>query len=73
MRPVRILGVEVTPRFANANYPDGYQLKQELGADDGSIERPRYFYVIDRSIPVGYAPGEDQNVRKTIQLSRRID
>ncbi|HIF31477.1 MAG TPA: hypothetical protein EYQ75_07375 [Planctomycetaceae bacterium] len=64
---------EVTPRFANANYPDGYQLGQELGADDGSIERPRYFYIIDRSIPVGYAPGKDQNVRKTIQLSRRID
>jgi hypothetical protein len=64
---------EVTPRFANANYPDGYQLGRELGSDDGSIERPRYFYIIDRSIPVAFEPGKDQNVRDTIRLNRRID
>lgn len=53
--------------------PDRYELGQEIGADDGSIERPRFFYIIDRSIPVGYAPGEDLNVENVIRLQRRID
>ena len=64
---------EVTPRPADKNFPDGYQLGQEIGADDGSIERPRFFYLIDRSIPVGYEPGDDLNVEKVIRLQRRID
>jgi hypothetical protein len=33
----------------------------------------RMFAIIDRSIPVGYAPGEDLNVRDTIRLKRYLD
>lgn len=64
---------EVTPNPANNSTPDGYMLGQELGADDGSIERSRFFYIIDRSIPVGYAAEDDLNVKKVIRLERRID
>jgi hypothetical protein len=33
----------------------------------------RMFAIIDRSIPVGYAPGQDLNVRDTIRLKRYLD
>jgi hypothetical protein len=33
----------------------------------------RMFAIIDRSIPVGYAPGQDLNVRDCIRLKRYID
>jgi hypothetical protein len=33
----------------------------------------RMFAIIDRSIPVGYAPGQDLNVRDTIRLKRFLD
>lgn len=46
---------------------------RELGLEDGSIKRERAFYVIDRSIPTGFEPGVDHNVRKTILLRRQIE
>jgi hypothetical protein len=33
----------------------------------------RMFAIVDRSIPVGYSPGEDLNVRDTIRLQRYLD
>jgi hypothetical protein len=33
----------------------------------------RMFAIIDRSIPAGYAPGQDLNVRDTIRLKRYLD
>jgi hypothetical protein len=33
----------------------------------------RLFAIIDRSIPVGYAPGQDLNVRECIRLRRYLD
>ena len=56
-----------------AAYPDGYRLKQELGVDTGEIERHRAFYIVDRTIPVGFLRGEDLNVEKTILLKRFIE
>jgi hypothetical protein len=53
-------------------YPDGYMLGQELGAETGEFTRHRGFYIIDRTIPVGYVRGEDINVEKTILLRRII-
>ncbi|MFO0915787.1 MAG: hypothetical protein U0795_22695 [Pirellulales bacterium] len=54
-------------------HPNGYRLASELGADTGQIRRPRGFFIIDRSIPVGFEPGKDHNVEKTILLRRRLD
>jgi hypothetical protein len=33
----------------------------------------RLFAIVDRSIPVGYSPGSDLNVRDCIRLSRYLD
>jgi len=40
--------------------------------DTGEIKRHRAFYIIDRSIPVGFQRGQDLNVEKTIVLKRYI-
>ncbi len=57
----------------NRVYPDGYMLGREVGSETGDVKRPRGFYVIDRTEEVGFKPGEDLNVDKTIRLKRRIE
>ena len=57
----------------NRAYPDGYMLGKEIGIDTGDVHRHRGFYIVDRSEPVGFKPGEDLNVEKMIRLRRRID
>ncbi len=64
---------EVIPQAVDALHPDGYQLGQELGSDTGEIERHRSFYIIDRSLPVGFIRGEDWNAEKAIILNRYIE
>jgi len=54
-------------------HPDGLMLGQEVGLDTGDVKRHRAFYIIDRSIPVGFEPGENHNVEKTILLRRYIE
>jgi hypothetical protein len=57
----------------NRAYPDGYMLGKEIGSETGDVKRPRGFYIIDRTEEVGFKPGEDLNVEKTIRLRRRIE
>jgi hypothetical protein len=57
----------------NRAYPDGYMLSKEIGVETGDMKRPRGFYIIDRTEEVGFKPGEDFNVEKTIRLRRRIE
>lgn len=57
----------------NRVYPQGYQLGKELGSETGDIDRHRAFYIIDRTRPVAFKPGEDVNVEDAILLRRRID
>ena len=57
----------------NPYHPDGFMLGQELGWDTGDVKRHRAFYVIDRSIPVGFERGKDLNAQKTILLKRFIE
>jgi hypothetical protein len=61
------------PQVFDTAHPDGYQLGQELGADTGQIERHRAFYIIDRSIPVGFQRGYDINVNNAVLLKRFIE
>ena len=56
-----------------AAHPDGYELGQEMGSDTGEIVRHRAFYMIDRTIPVGFQRGQDLNVDKAIILKRYIE
>ncbi len=62
----------VTPEELRA-HPDGYRLGKELGSDTGNIKRHRAFYLIDRSIPVAFEPGENHNVDRAIVLRRFIE
>ncbi len=54
-------------------YPDGYALGRELGLDTGQVERHRGFYIIDRSLPVGFQRGQELNSDKTILVNRFIE
>ncbi|MEZ6070139.1 MAG: hypothetical protein R3C10_07620 [Pirellulales bacterium] len=65
--------VNTTNPQVAAAYPDGFRLKQELGVDTGDIERHRAFYIVDRTIPVGFRRGEDMNVEDAILLRRFIE
>lgn len=55
------------------NYPVLTTIGQEYGIEDGSNKRDRAFYLIDRSIPVGFVPGENLNVEETILLKRYLE
>lgn len=45
----------------------------EYGFDQGESKRHRAVYIIDRSIPVGYQPGQDINTDNVILLRRMIE
>ena len=62
-----------TPVMRDLVYPDGYQLTQELGSDTGEKKRHRGFYIIDRSLPVAFEPGENHNVDRAVLLRRFIE
>ncbi len=55
------------------SHPDGMYLGPELGFDTGEITRHRAFYVIDRSIPVGFVRGQALNAGNTILVKRIIE
>ncbi len=64
---------ELIPTAVDVVHPDGYQLGREMGLDTGQVERHRAFYIMDRSIPVGFEPGENHNVEEAIRLQRYIE
>ena len=45
----------------------------EAGSDTGEIERHRAYYMIDRSIPVGYENGQDHNTEDVFRMQRFIE
>ena len=54
-------------------YPDGYKLLREYRAQKGDVRRHRAFYLVDRSIPVGFEPGADNNIEKAILVESLVD
>ncbi len=48
-------------------------LGQEVGIDTGTVKRHRAFYIIDRTIPVAFEPGQNHNVDKCVLLRRFIE
>ena len=46
---------------------------QELGSDIGRVQRAKGFFIIDRSVPVMYRPGELNNAFDTVKLSRIVE
>ena len=64
---------EVSQHAVDAGHPDGFELGQELGSDTGDIVRHRAFYMIDRSIPVGFIRGQDINSSHAVLVNRFIE
>ncbi len=58
---------------STAGNPDGYQIGAELGSDTGEIRRHRAFYLIDRTRPVGFAPGQRLNADRCILIRRVLE
>ncbi|GHT40564.1 hypothetical protein FACS189443_1090 [Planctomycetales bacterium] len=56
-----------------AVYPDGCVLGKERGLDNGTLKRNRAFYLLDRSIPVGFRRGEKLNSRDIIVRERMLE
>ena len=54
-------------------YHDGMTLGEEIDLDIGENRRMRGFYLIDRTLPVAFKPGDDVNVEDAILLRRRIE
>ena len=48
-------------------------LGPELGTDTGDINRYRAFYIVDRSIPVAYQPGQNHNVDRAVLVRSMIE
>lgn len=64
-----VFAVWVTVGFFE--YQNG-SIGKEYGLDNGSRQRYRAFYLIDRTRPVGYSPGMRMNADKTIILRRYL-
>ena len=45
----------------------------ELGLDTNEIRRHRAFYMVDRSIPVAFEPGQNHNVDRAVLIHRFIE
>ena len=61
------------PYAVDAFHPDGYQFGIERGSDVGEVVRHRTFYIIDRSVPVGFEPGVNHNVDDAILVRRQLE
>ena len=66
-----VFAIRVTLGYFEAD--SGGNLGSEYGADQGKAKRHRAIYMIDRSIPVGYQPGQDLNTDNIILLRRMIE
>lgn len=53
--------------------PTSLAVGDEYGMEQGTSTRPRAFYIIDRSVPVDYVPGQDTNIRNQILLERVLN
>lgn len=67
-----VYAVWVTMAYFQSNN-DSQALQDELWKEEGNPERHRAFYIIDRSIPVAFEPGENHNVDDAILVRRMLD
>lgn len=66
-----VFSVRVTIGMFEFNSATG--LGREYGLDDGTAQRHSAYYVIDRSIPVGYQEGLDLNTDNCVLMRRVIE
>ena len=59
-------------RDPHSGVPSDIVFREEVGADTGEAQRYRGFFMVDRSIPVGFEPGSNHNVDRAILTSSII-
>ncbi len=66
-------------RFANNRtlydrvYPEGFTLAKDSAVTPATPTATAQFYLVDRTLPVAFKPGEDLNVDKAVLVRRRIE
>lgn len=72
-----VFAVWITVGYFEANdpflTPPDLSPGREVGYDTGNTVRHKAFYIIDRSIPVGFQPGRDHNARECVVLERMVN
>jgi hypothetical protein len=72
-------GIYTATRLANSVTPRSnvfaiwITIRESVANDPDSVRYRRAFYVVDRSIPVGFEDGRDHNVQDCIRLRRIIE
>jgi hypothetical protein len=72
-------GIYTATRLANTSTPRSnvfgvwITLRQSIPNDPDSVRYHRAFYIVDRSIPVGFEEGKDHNVWDCVRLRRIIE
>lgn len=67
-----VFAMRMSMGYFEYNQMDG-QIGREYKSEVGRAERNNGFFIIDRSIPVGYYPGIDMNSEKTILIRRYFE
>ncbi len=62
--------IRMTIGFFEVDANDTANLGAEYGESMGQTQRYRAMFIIDRSIPVGFVPGQDLNARDTVIFER---
>ena len=68
-----VFAVWITVGYFNVDPSNNDAFGDELGLDDGTVQRHRAFYLIDRSVPVGFRRGEELNTKDVIIKETRLD
>ncbi|TWT74171.1 hypothetical protein [Allorhodopirellula solitaria] len=62
--------IRMTVGFFEVDADDTANLGAEYGESTGQTQRYRAMFIVDRSIPVGFIPGQDLNARDTVVFER---
>lgn len=62
--------IRMTIGFFEVDANDTANLGAEYGESMGQTQQYRAMFIIDRSIPVGFVPGQDLNARDTVIFER---
>ncbi len=66
----QIFLIRMTVGFFEVDASNTANLGAEYGESTGQTQRHRAMFIIDRSIPVGFKPGQDLNARDTVVFER---
>lgn len=66
----QVFSIRLTLGFFEVDASDANSVGREYRADSGQSQRYKALFIVDRSIPVGFIPGRDTNVRDAVIFER---